>query len=772
MLFAITGLPILLTGAALVGVPVLLHLIMKQEPKRLLFPAFRFLKQKQRINQRKIRLRHLLLLLLRIGLIALICLSLFQPKIVSKGFNLRGSQPAAIVIVIDTSASMGYVLSERTGLTEQRQNQLKMLEEPADGPWTCLDEARGRALELLDDVPAGSKVAVIDSADRVEPTWSNTVEDARDRIRAIKRTTANSRTISQSLESAYLFYSKTSLKADSQTENLPRLLAVFSDTTRSAWDNEQKQTLLDLKAKAKQPDIFHLWIDVGVEKPVNCQISSFHMQPQLLSTNQPAVIDVVLQSTGQPVNNIVKFVVDGNELQRLPITLDAGGSTTLSFVARDLPPGLHEAGVSLVTSDALNSDNERFISFRVREARKILVLIDDPVHQLLTGSLAVGDVRRAQAFAWITALESLGWYQAEVATTAEFATGNVNLASYELVTLMALDAPTDELWRNLNGYLNNGGQVILVPGNSTMNPINYRTDAAMEVLAARYDFWEQIAVDQPAISWAWAAMSPQRPMLTLFRKVKETSDFFDNLPPATRGYWKLNAPNPDRVIVTYNDAAMPDLRSPAILERTIGPRGTLIQFTTPMGIGSDAPHNYATSWFYLVLVNETVSSMLGDQQDRSFNFYGGQNVLLPWPTDGTDQAYYLSGPGVDTTAAVFRKSSSDPYFRLSPDRTGYQGHFRVESEDRKFREGFSINIPPNETNLERLESGLITEIMGEESLVSADRELSLDDSLRGKVSQPIELFPLLMIALLLFLAFENFLSNRFYRKRTAEGGGK
>ena len=46
--------PILLTGIALVGLPILLHLIMKQEPKKLSFPAFRFLKQKQFSNQRKL----------------------------------------------------------------------------------------------------------------------------------------------------------------------------------------------------------------------------------------------------------------------------------------------------------------------------------------------------------------------------------------------------------------------------------------------------------------------------------------------------------------------------------------------------------------------------------------------------------------------------------------------------------------------------------------------------------------------------------------------
>ena len=94
---------ILIAGAALAGLPILLHFIMKQEPTRLPFPAMRFLKRRQKVNQRKIRLRHFLLLLLRVLLIALFCATLYQPRIPSQGLNLAGEQPIAVVIIIDTS---------------------------------------------------------------------------------------------------------------------------------------------------------------------------------------------------------------------------------------------------------------------------------------------------------------------------------------------------------------------------------------------------------------------------------------------------------------------------------------------------------------------------------------------------------------------------------------------------------------------------------------------------------------------------------------------
>ena len=44
---------LLLGGGALMAVPVVLHLIMRQQPKRLIFPAFRFLQLRHRGHKLK-----------------------------------------------------------------------------------------------------------------------------------------------------------------------------------------------------------------------------------------------------------------------------------------------------------------------------------------------------------------------------------------------------------------------------------------------------------------------------------------------------------------------------------------------------------------------------------------------------------------------------------------------------------------------------------------------------------------------------------------------
>ena len=70
----------LIFGSLLVGVPIVLHLIMRRKPKLLEFPALRFIQTRHDTNQRRLRLRHLLLLLLRMAIIALLAFALARPS--------------------------------------------------------------------------------------------------------------------------------------------------------------------------------------------------------------------------------------------------------------------------------------------------------------------------------------------------------------------------------------------------------------------------------------------------------------------------------------------------------------------------------------------------------------------------------------------------------------------------------------------------------------------------------------------------------------------
>ena len=68
-------------GPLLVGLPIVLHLIMRQKPKPLEFPALRFIQKQHSSNRRRLRLHHLILLALRALAILFLAGALARPSV-------------------------------------------------------------------------------------------------------------------------------------------------------------------------------------------------------------------------------------------------------------------------------------------------------------------------------------------------------------------------------------------------------------------------------------------------------------------------------------------------------------------------------------------------------------------------------------------------------------------------------------------------------------------------------------------------------------------
>jgi len=81
---------------------------------------------------------------------------------------------------------------------------------------------------------------------------------------------------------------------------------------------------------------------------------------------------------------------------------------------------------------------------------------------------------------------------------------------------------------------------------------------------------------------------------------------------------------------------------------------------------------------------------------------------------------------------------------------------------------FSLNVSPEENRLTRVPPEPIEALLGPGSLIQADQKTDLSETLQNHWSQPVELLPTLMILLLLVLAVENLLANKFYRQEPVE----
>ncbi|MFO0967932.1 MAG: BatA domain-containing protein [Gemmataceae bacterium] len=216
---------IALGGAALIGIPIVIHLIMRQKPRTLLFPAFQFLLQRHRTNQRKLRLRHLLLLCLRVLIIAGLFFALAQPLLFSTSGGLGGDHPVAVVFVFDTSPRMGYKASDTS---------------------TRLDLARNQAQKLLADLHPESKVLILDSGvappssrksaagDAKAQDWAASVDQAGKRIAELK-VRASSRPLAAQITHGLARLRDLATDDEPRLRNLPCFLCVFSDRTEGSW---------------------------------------------------------------------------------------------------------------------------------------------------------------------------------------------------------------------------------------------------------------------------------------------------------------------------------------------------------------------------------------------------------------------------------------------------------------------------------------------------------------------------------------------------------
>jgi len=133
--------PALLWGLAAVLIPVLVHLFFRRRPKPVPFPAIDFILRARQETKRRLRLRKILLFLARTSLLAAVALAIARPRLLAPEAQAAPGPagPAAVAIVLDASASMGY-----------RQ-----------GAGTLFDRARADAIEVLTGLGADEPATVV-----------------------------------------------------------------------------------------------------------------------------------------------------------------------------------------------------------------------------------------------------------------------------------------------------------------------------------------------------------------------------------------------------------------------------------------------------------------------------------------------------------------------------------------------------------------------------------------------------------------------------------
>ena len=759
--------PILIAGVALVGLPVLLHLILKQEPRRLPFPALRFLQAKQRTTSRKLKLRHFVLLAMRMLLIALLAVALFQPKIPADfsgayaGLDFGEGRPLAVVVVIDTTPSMGYTADRRTRL----------------------DEAVRRAVELVDRLPGASRVAVLTTAEPFAP-WELTPADARRRLESLKTPDGSGLPVTSVLPNAYQLFAALDAESGSLgADPLPRLVAVFTDRTAESWKADRVE---DLKAAAERlpaPKPVHLLFDVGVEQPANVSLLAAEVRPAVAPSGAPVTVTATVQATGPavPAARVKCRLTDTGATAANDVALPAGVPTLTAFTFRDLKPGLHQAEVTLEAPDNLGPDgvpgfdNVRYVTFKVGESRRILTVCDD-----LTDA----------AF-WQLAHRGVREFACDVVTPAVVK----DFAAYDVVCFLSLNDPAkpladgESLWAKATRYVGRGGRLLVIPGGldqitlSSYDPNGPAAGLMPGKLAAVID---AASLPKPAsptepdrrlgVSWFLAGDDALRhPLMAPFKEWQLSGkvDFLLN-PRRAWKFWEVEA-SPEAVVARYDDSPDATKRRPAVLERETPGGGKVLLLTTRMDSPWDAErkwHDYydsAGSSWDIVFPNLLARYLAGDAAEGLFQYTAGRAVPVPLPKGGdAAKSLVFEGPGVRPEEATPKLDPGQAEWRLPPERTRTPGNYALRTEDRSWQEGFSLNAPAEESNLAKVDPAAIEALTGPGAIVAVGKDFDLGALLAGK-SADLPLLPWLLLAVLTLFALEGVLANRFYRLGRSPG---
>jgi hypothetical protein len=324
-------------GGLIAAVPILLHLIKREHARKIEFPTLMFLR---RISKRTIRyqkLRHLLLLLLRVLAFILLMLAFTRPFFEKPGAAAAvGKITNAHIILLDNSMSMSY--GDR---------------------WKRAKEA---AAEIVRRSSAGDKFTILEFSDITDARMQLTADssEALAQIRDGLELTDHPTRYGQALRTAEKF----ALDAGAGR----RTIHLISDFQRSGWAADEQDLRL-------APGIELQHVDVGSDDFSNLAIRDVHVVEADQNASGALLIKASVLNFGtQNRKNVAAMIlVDGRTVAERKIDIDRGGSQPIEFQLPGLLSGVHPV-ILEVDDPALTRDNRFYLTAEARGKTPVLIV--------------------------------------------------------------------------------------------------------------------------------------------------------------------------------------------------------------------------------------------------------------------------------------------------------------------------------------------------------------------------------------------------------------
>ena len=791
--------PAFLFGLLLVAVPVLLHLLMRAKPKKLLFPALRLIQNRKRSNSRRLRLRHLGLLLLRVGVIALLAIGLARPAVPAADYSLHGSDWLRIVLVFGgcVSAYYGFLTWWKKRRVPQheyayRRSMLcaavvalgilgfflvvawpyqQRIAAAINQPTVTSDEflpvaavmlfdtsfsmgyrqenktrleiAQEVAVRQIGQMPRMSRVALAETAGDGQIRFSSDLGGVSKRI-----STLIPQVVNRSLDDRILIALEAHSADKEQShggeaessdpaagESLQREIYIFTDLATSAWRKENLPRLKEMLDQLPQVNLYI--IDVGVLNPSNVALTDLVLSDQILAAGSTLDLRAAVSSVGIESGERVVELWVTNESKNL-VKLD---QTTVKIEAGSAASANFSRQIPAgpVVQGELRLVSSDPLAFD--DVRSFTVLVHPPTEVLIV-SEHKGDAVYLMNVLAPPELAAVGEsrHHCKWINSAQLRT--TDLSKFSVVCLIDVSDPQEAGWKSLEKFAENGGGIAIYLGENVKHAA-YLSPAASAVFPGQLK--GKIDFDEPTF------MDLQNPSHAILKKFAEWGGGLSTV--EINRCWSVDPGLVAGAIASYTDRN----HLPALVERAIG-KGRVMACTT--SIDRREWNDLPLDWGFAPLSYETIRYLARSSQAQ-FNYVAGEDVILPVTTSKPISAYRLRKPGLQQLKEEVPNGITTLLIKGADQLGNY--HVSGADEEPKFECGFSVNAPAEESRLDRMAKEDLNQHLGLDRFsVARDLESLQRNVKTGRLGR--EAFPLLALLLMAVFVGETFVANRFYEQ--------
>ena len=796
--------PLLLLGLILAGIPVILHLMLRAQPKKLLFPALRLIQNRRKQNVQRLRLRHILLMALRILAIGLLVFGIARPKVPAgdyapSGFDLlRFAAVLGVLLAAYLALSRWWRTQRLPAHTlEHRRTMLRYalgvlgvllflgavgwpygkrvaasiadpkIKAGEDVPVaavllfdtslsmqyrlenkTRLDVAKEIAGKHLSGFPSGSRTAVADTSGDV-PIRLQSITAAQTRLAQVELHTS-ARTLNDRLEAALqtLWEDREQLMSGESGpagEQFAREVYVFTDLTAAAWRAGESPRLKQLFQQL--PGVHVYLIDVGVPGPQNLGLTNLSLSDQSPSLGSELTVRATLENTGVTAGEKIVQIFFENDNGKLvdkgkmPIKIVPGQPVQVTFTLSGLSGTAKQGELKIAASDPLAFDDTLRFSVLVQPPPKVLVVSDRAGSaRFVTAALSPEELIRLGKARWLC----------KTITPAQL--GGEKLQDYAAVWLVNVENPSTS-WKALRQYVEDGGGLGVIVGDrvgtSAETQAYYLHPEAVAVLAGSLDAPKRY-VDRDVFLDLHDMNHPIHARFQDWGVLELTSVPIPRL-------WLVTPHETSRIIARFTERGRP-----ALMTRAVG-QGQSLLFATavdsPASEGNRSWNGLPTSgWKYVAWLDQ-MTRFLSQAKAVTWNHTAGSDVSVALPETPVIERYLLRKPSREQLPGDVPAKATSLVLRELIEL----GNYRVISIEPKIERGFSINADPAESKLSRLTDADLKEMLPEGRFSVAKSVESLDRKVRdGRIGR--EIYPIVVLFLAAVFVSEQLVANLFYAK--------